>query len=264
MDTHAATRANALLEQKVSLPVLECSLKATHLEFACNLRMVITGADMAWQLDGRAIGRDQVIEVEAGAVLSGSYAIDGLRSYIAFDRQMKSMDGEQISLGKQRVKLAKKEEDVGGREVAGGMLEEMGVVREMGVGMELGVGKGLGVGVGLGGNELEVFRGMEWNLLSQEGKENMINYNGSLTQDMDTMGAYLQGPPIQLKVPFPRKSVCTFPGVIQLLPNGQLIVLLQDAQTTGGYPRIAYIKKESLNIFNQLKPGQKLSWNLIL
>jgi hypothetical protein len=31
------------------------------------------------------------------------------------------------------------------------------------------------------------------------------------------------------------------PGVVQVPPNGQPIVLMNDAQTTGGYPRIACI-----------------------
>jgi len=48
------------------------------------------------------------------------------------------------------------------------------------------------------------------------------------------------------------------------LRNGQVLVLTQDAQTTGGYPRIAYFDKENLCDFNQLGIGHKLKWRLLL
>ena len=35
--------------------------------------------------------------------------------------------------------------------------------------------------------------------------------------------------------------ICGNFGTIQLLPDGQLIILMADHQTTGGYPRIAML-----------------------
>ena len=113
-------------------------------------------------------------------------------------------------------------------------------------------------------NQLVIRRGPEWNLLTQESKELMINYDAIITQDLSRMGTYLKGPAISIKGEVPKQSVCTFPGVIQLLPNGQLLVLGQDAQTTGGYPRIAYLDQVNLADFNQLNIGHQLNWSLQL
>jgi biotin-dependent carboxylase-like uncharacterized protein len=47
-----------------------------------------------------------------------------------------------------------------------------------------------------------------------------------------------------------------FPGTVQLTSGGKLIILGQDAQVTGGYPRILQLTEESRWILAQKKPGQ--------
>lgn len=45
------------------------------------------------------------------------------------------------------------------------------------------------------------------------------------------------------------------PGTIQLPPDGRPIVLLTDAQTVGGYPRLGYVIAADLPRMAQLRPG---------
>jgi allophanate hydrolase subunit 2 len=45
------------------------------------------------------------------------------------------------------------------------------------------------------------------------------------------------------------------PGTVQLPPDGQPIVLLGEAQTIGGYPRIAHVIRADLPRLAQLRPG---------
>jgi antagonist of KipI len=52
-------------------------------------------------------------------------------------------------------------------------------------------------------------------------------------------------------------------GTIQLLPNGQLIILMADHQTSGGYPRVAQIISVDLPLLAQLGPGDKVAFHLI-
>ena len=47
-------------------------------------------------------------------------------------------------------------------------------------------------------------------------------------------------------------------GTIQLLPNGQMIILAADHPTTGGYPRIANIISAHLPKLAQTSPGTKI------
>ena len=47
------------------------------------------------------------------------------------------------------------------------------------------------------------------------------------------------------------RTTSVLPGTVQLTPNGTLIVLMRDAQVTGGYPRILQLSKYALNILAQ-------------
>jgi antagonist of KipI len=51
-------------------------------------------------------------------------------------------------------------------------------------------------------------------------------------------------------------------GTVQLLPNGELIILMADHQTTGGYPRIAHVASAHLPMLAQKQPGDKIYFRL--
>jgi biotin-dependent carboxylase-like uncharacterized protein len=53
------------------------------------------------------------------------------------------------------------------------------------------------------------------------------------------------------------------PGTVQLTPNGDLIVLMRDAQTTGGYARILQLSASAINTLAQLPAGNSAHLNLI-
>jgi antagonist of KipI len=52
-------------------------------------------------------------------------------------------------------------------------------------------------------------------------------------------------------------------GTIQLLPNGQLVCLMADHQTTGGYPRIAQVIAADLPTLAQQRPNNAISFQLV-
>ena len=52
-------------------------------------------------------------------------------------------------------------------------------------------------------------------------------------------------------------------GTVQLLPDGQLIVLMADHQTTGGYPRIAHVVTAHLGRLAQMKAGDKVRFRCV-
>lgn len=59
------------------------------------------------------------------------------------------------------------------------------------------------------------------------------------------------------------KPVPVFPGTIQLPPSGQPIILLQDAQTTGGYPRIGQIIKADLPRIGRMITGGTIKFTFV-
>ena len=49
-------------------------------------------------------------------------------------------------------------------------------------------------------------------------------------------------------------------GTVQLLPDGQLIILMADHQTTGGYPRVGHVITAHLSQLAQMRPGEKINF----
>ena len=53
------------------------------------------------------------------------------------------------------------------------------------------------------------------------------------------------------------------PGTVQVPPDGRPIVLLADAQTIGGYPRLGEVATVDLPVLAQLRPGDRLRFRTI-
>ena len=71
-------------------------------------------------------------------------------------------------------------------------------------------------------------------------------------------GLRLRGTALQIADPRERISEPVVPGTVQLPPDGQPIVLLADAQTVGGYPRIGHVIAADLPRLAQRRAGQYL------
>ena len=52
------------------------------------------------------------------------------------------------------------------------------------------------------------------------------------------------------------------PGTIQLTNAGRPIVLMADAQTSGGYFRLGNVISSNLSLLAQMKPGEKVRFVL--
>ena len=74
------------------------------------------------------------------------------------------------------------------------------------------------------------------------------------------MGYQLKGNPLSLQQPLELVSSAVSFGTVQLLPDGQLIVLMADHQTTGGYPRIAHVITAHLPKLAQLRPSESIQF----
>ncbi len=76
------------------------------------------------------------------------------------------------------------------------------------------------------------------------------------------IGLRLEGPTLHVERAGDTASFGVFPGVIQLPPDGQPILLLADAQPTGGYPVVAIVIQADLHRAAQLLPGDavRFTW----
>lgn len=76
------------------------------------------------------------------------------------------------------------------------------------------------------------------------------------------IGYRLEGERLHVNTP-DLPSLPVFPGVIQVPPDGMSIMLMADAQPTGGYPVVAVVIASDLPLAAQLLPGDSLRFKLI-
>ena len=84
-----------------------------------------------------------------------------------------------------------------------------------------------------------------------------------VSSSSDRMGYRLEGSTLALRAPIELLSEGTTFGTVQLPPGGAPIILMADAQTTGGYPRVAEVASADLPLVAQLKPGDRVRFRLI-
>jgi len=106
-------------------------------------------------------------------------------------------------------------------------------------------------------DRIAIVPGNEWELLTNESRKKIFRDPFVIGSLADRMGYRLQGRLAANQNCELVSSIVSF-GTIQLLPNGELIILMADHQTAGGYPRIAYVASAHLPVLAQKQPGDKI------
>jgi antagonist of KipI len=110
---------------------------------------------------------------------------------------------------------------------------------------------------------LRVIAAPEFDLLTATSELEFRKQGFSLTNECDRMGFRLEGKPLYLLHRHEMVSSGANFGTIQLLPDGQLVVLMADHQTSGGYPRIANVISSDLPLLAQCGPGDGVSFEIV-
>ncbi len=84
-----------------------------------------------------------------------------------------------------------------------------------------------------------------------------------VTPQSNRIGLRLRGPGLQRSVAAELPSEPMLLGAVQVPPNGQPVVFLNDHPTTGGYPVIAVVHPDDLHNCAQARPGDTLSFRLL-
>lgn len=110
--------------------------------------------------------------------------------------------------------------------------------------------------------EIWILPGNEWSWLKETSRKKFLHDPFEITANSDRMGYRLSGKGLQTadKRDLVSSAVCF--GTIQLLPDGQLIILMAGHQTTGGYPRVGYVISAHRSKLAQMKAGNYVRFAL--
>ncbi|WID95220.1 hypothetical protein QO058_20840 [Bosea vestrisii] len=102
----------------------------------------------------------------------------------------------------------------------------------------------------------------EFDAFTSPSRELFFSNAWTLTPDANRMGYRFSGEKLNLGQPRELLSHGIVPGTVQVPPSGQPIIQLADANTCGGYPKIATVIEADLWRLGQLRVGQALRFAL--
>lgn len=89
--------------------------------------------------------------------------------------------------------------------------------------------------------------------------DTLFRHEYTVTLESDRMGYRLEGPPLTSASKLGRlPSIPTDRGYVQIPPDGKPIVLMSDAQTTGGYAVALHVVPPDTDLLAQARPGHKV------
>lgn len=257
MDCFSASLANALLGKPLNVPVIELHFPASTFLFDDPCVICLTGADFAPAVNGGAVPLNRPLFVAANSVLRFNAPKSGARCYLALLNEWRL----QKWLNSYSTNLKAAAGGYKGRKLMAGDELDFTAVRlppmtgDAAVPLPWRYNKPPAAS-----NGLAFVIGNEWHWLPTKSQTAFLNESFTVTASSDRMGYRLHGEALpQSKTESLVSSAVSF-GTIQLLPNGQLVVLMADHQTTGGYPRIGHVVSAHLPKLAQMKPGNEIKF----
>lgn len=244
MDAASAQLANMLLGNNSNDAVMEITMRGPKLKFNCNTCIVITGALLNPAINNVLIGNNKIYDIQPGDILSFGRLESGLRAYLAVkngfktDVVMNSRSQYDSITGVSGIRKGDVIE-----------IEDFPYSRTR--------TSNATIHINWMQNEiLHVYEGPEYNLLSEKQKNELKEMVFSVANENNRMACQLN----EELSPHTHSiyTSATLPGTVQFTPSGKLIVLMKDAQTTGGYPRILQLTEEAICILAQKATGEKV------
>ena len=247
VDSYSATLANILIKNNENDAVIEITFGQGKFKFKTDTFICLTGANFSPKLNGKPIYLHRVYYVASETVLSFGKRSYGARTYLSVQGGIQSeivMGSRSFSLGITSQTLTK-----------GALLPILPIQEEMTAGFsKVRVSKTHFIT-----RYLPCFKGPEYAKLNKVQQVQLVN-PFTISEHNNRVGYRLQEP-LENKLS-PILTSAVLPGTVQLTPSGKCIVLMQDCQVTGGYPRILQLSEISMARISQKIAGDKIQFVL--
>jgi antagonist of KipI len=261
MDVNAMNIANALVGNELNEALLEMSFPAPHLHFKMAAVIVLSGANFIPKLNGKLLPLNQPVLVPSNSELKFSKAVNGSWSYLTV------RGGFDLSpwLGSISTNNKAHAGGVNGRSLKRGDVisfrKKVNKVNETRIlPWRANVSEFYNPTSLASPTMIRCIRGNEFDWLTKKSQTDFLKQHFTISPHSDRMGYRLAGTLLRQSKKQELLSTAVAFGTLQLLPNGELIVLMADHQTTGGYPRIAHVISADRSLLTQCRPNEKISF----
>ena len=247
MDRFAAACVNRLLQNREEAAVMEITMTGPELEFEETCRFAICGAFLSPKLEGMPLENNRVYEATAGQKLKFGRLQKGYRAYLGVAGGFES----PVVLGSRSwyYPITPRRQLRKGHILESGHQTDPGKVKAEAYPEVL-----------LQRNYIEAYPGPEYRLLTERQKDQLHRGIFKVSNENNRMAYQLQE-----KIFGHEHSIltsATLPGTVQLTPDGRIIILMKDAQTTGGYPRILQLSERAMAMLSQKKTGDQVIFEI--
>ncbi len=251
MDRLSLMIGNSLVGNAADAAALELCLPPARIRFDASCVIALTGADCVARLDDTPVLLGHRILVQPGQTLDLSSARSGMRAYLCISGGI----DVPLVMGSRSTDLQAGLGGLEGRPIRRGDVLKI-------VPATISSRARAGVRLPQMGSCVRVLPGPEFDSFTAASRDAFIRASWKVTGQSNRMGYRLEGPVLVRQDAEELKSHAVFPGLIQVPPGGAPIVLMADAQATGGYPRIASVIAADQWRLAQIPPGASIQWQL--
>jgi len=244
LDGLALRSGNLLVGNEDGAAGLEFTLGPAVLRFRADAVIALTGCDADARLDGRPLRAWWRQPVRAGQTLRLAAPREGMRACLCV------AGGIAVPpvLGSRSTDLKAGFGGLDGRALRDGDVLPLGVATAL-------PSRRIGIRPPTWDASVRLLPGPEFDDFDAA---DVFSTDWRVTPQSNRMGYRLAGPALMRRRGGELASHGVLPGLVQLPPSGQPIVLLADAQTTGGYPRLGVVIRADLWKLAQLRLGGTL------
>jgi len=240
--------ANWLLGNSPDAAVIEITLGGLTLVAQADCSLALAGADLAATVDGQALKPWRSFDLKKGQTLAFTQPLLGARAYLAAPA---GFIAPQV-LGSCATVVR---EQLGGPDGFGRALVAGDELRFAAVSRPLRELARDAIPHFTSKPGLDVVLGAQIGAFSGQSTFDAFNQPWTVDSRADRMGIRLLGPALVYQgAPMISEGIPL--GAIQVPPDGQPIVLLNDRQTIGGYPRLGALTPLALARLAQCLPGE--------
>lgn len=258
MDGYAHQLANALVGNAFNETVIESHFPAPVLYFSQSCWLAFSGADFHAQVNGAYLPINRPLRIPAGAVIRFSKKVKGERMYVAVQGGFEvpkvlgsTATNLKAGFGGWKGRALRHGDEIPFCKVLNDSTRELKIMPWF---VKVDPASSL---------VLRVLHGPEWAWLLEESRQLVTKDTFALHSKSDRMAVRLSGKSLSFSHIAEMVSSAVVMGTVQLLPNGQLLVLMADHQTVGGYPRVMQIIKADLPKLAQWSAGTNFSFSIV-
>jgi biotin-dependent carboxylase-like uncharacterized protein len=265
MDMRAHRLANLIVGNAPELATLEITLTGPTIRFTKPCCIALCGADLSATLNGQPLCLNRPIVVRAKDELAFGVRAYGTRAYLAVHGgfALTPVLGStstylRSTMGGWKGRALRRDDEIPLiNPLKNKGLEELA--------MDLWAIKIYLPGTIAQSHQTHVrlIKGQQWSEFTPESCAALLTEPYRISPDSERMGYRLEGTPLFMSKPRQMISEGTTFGTIQVPAGGQPIILMADRQTTGGYPKMAYVASIDLPRLAQMGPGDTVGFKAI-